>query len=68
MLPVITGAPNAPVTQGPGKMHEFILSEHRELLFTVFLLEIGPGHLSLHRYCHSTYFDAQNASEMCSIS
>lgn len=44
MLPVIIGAPNALVklTQRAWKMHEFILSEHVELVFTVFLLEISP--------------------------
>lgn len=26
-------------------MHEFIFLEHVKLVFTVFLLEIGPGHL-----------------------
>lgn len=33
------------VTQVAGKMHKFILSEHVELVFTVFLLEISLGHL-----------------------
>lgn len=47
MLPVSIGAPNAlsHVTQRAREMREFILSEHVELVFTVFLLEISPGHL-----------------------
>lgn len=45
MLPVI-GAPNALVNDREGlEMHEFIFLEHGELVFTVFLLKIGPGHL-----------------------
>lgn len=43
-------------------MHEFILLGQVELVFTVFLLEIGPRHPSIH---HGTYSDVQNASKMC---
>lgn len=71
-LPVITGVPNALVNDAEGLENAWIHTFRacRTVIYSFFLFFSNqPQDISnsLHRYCHSTCFDVQNASEMCSM-